>query len=76
MTAEVLLFDVFLEKLPHLNAVEWFFPYALFMSWVNETSDAFTNYYRASDRREIIKIKQGNKLLKFIPGYIYFTSRF
>ena len=50
------------------------FSYALFMSWINETSETTRNHYRASHRRESIKTKQEKKLLKIISGYILFTA--
>ena len=52
------------------------FSYALFMSWINETSEASKNHYGVSHRRESIKTKQENELLKIISGYILFTTSF
>ena len=51
------------------------FPYALFMSWINETSETSRNHYTASHQREGIKTKQQNELLIIISGYILFTWR-
>ena len=39
------------------SSVENIFFYALFMSWINETSETSRNHYRASHRRESIKTK-------------------
>ena len=52
------------------------FSYALFMSWINETSETSRNHCRASHRRKSIKRKQEKELLKIISGYILFTASF
>ena len=54
----------------------YYFSYASFMSWINETSKTLENHYRTIHRRENIKTKQGNKLFKIESRYILFTSSF
>ena len=51
------------------------FSYAVFMSWINETSQT-SLHYRASHQNESIKTKQENELLKIVSGYILLTSSF
>lgn len=71
---------VFLYLWPLISSfalsLEFNFFYALLMSWVNETSENSRNHYRASHRRESIKTKQENKLLRIASEYILFTSSF
>ena len=58
----------------------WSFSYALFMSWINETSNTSRNHYRVIHQRESIKIKQekelqNNKIVVKVPPELRLKGR-